>query len=339
MSTMKEVAMKAGVSKATVSRLLSGKGYVSEATKAAVYQAIEEAGYRPNLLARNLATSKSQCIGLVITNTLYNGSYFNELLSQAAKKLEDNGRQLILVDGKHSAEEEQQAIQFLLDLRCDAVIVYPRFLTVDAMDAIISQHKQPIMVVNRKLRSHQSHCIFCDHKGSSFQATRHLLAQGHRDIAFITGSLDSPTAIERLSGYKAALEAQGLPIRQELIVKGKWTPASGAAAIESLLAANTPFSAILASNDDMAIGAMKALHAAKLSVPENVSLIGFDNIPTAPFLQPALSSIKDPVSGMVNEVINRLIAMLDGGYLSQNNAFSSELILRDSVAPGPYFGQ
>jgi LacI family asc operon transcriptional repressor len=89
----------------------------------------------------------------------------------------------------------------------------------------------------------------------------------------------------------------------------------------------------------MAIGAMKALHAAKLSVPENVSLIGFDNIPTAPFLQPALSSIKDPVSGMVNEVINRLIAMLDGGYLSQNNAFSSELILRDSVAPGPYFGQ
>ena len=103
MSTMKEVAMKAGVSKATVSRLLSGKGYVSEATKVAVYQAIEEAGYRPNLLARNLATNKSQCIGLVATNTLYNGSYFNELLSQAAKKLEDNGRQLILVDGKHSA--------------------------------------------------------------------------------------------------------------------------------------------------------------------------------------------------------------------------------------------
>lgn len=339
MSTMKEVAMKAGVSKATVSRLLSGKGYVSEVTKAAVYQAIEEAGYRPNLLARNLATSKSQCIGLVITNTLYNGSYFNELLSQAAKKLEDNGRQLILVDGKHSAEEEQQAIQFLLDLRCDAVIVYPRFLTVDAMDSIIGQHKQPIMVLNRKLRSHQSHCIFCDHKGASFQATRHLIGQGHRDIAFITGSLDSPTAIERLSGYKAALEAQGLPPHENLIVKGKWTPASGAAAVESLLAAKMPFSAILASNDDMAIGAMKALHAAKLRVPEDVSLIGFDNIPTAPFLQPALSSIKDPVSGMVNEVINRLISMLDGGYLSQNNAFASELILRDSVAPGPYFGQ
>src|SRR5471030_3552448 len=187
MSTMKEVAAKAGVSKATVSRLLSGKGYVGEATKIAVYKAIEESGYRPNLLARNLSTSTSQCMGLVVTNTLYNGSYFNELLSQAAKKLEANGRQLILVDGKHSAEEEQQAIQFLLDLRCDAIIIYPRFLTIDALDLIIDQCNKPIMVVNCKLRKHQSHCVYCDHKGSSFNATKYLLEQGHRDIAFITG--------------------------------------------------------------------------------------------------------------------------------------------------------
>jgi len=336
MSTMKEVAAKAGVSKATVSRLLSGKGYVGEATKIAVYKAIEESGYRPNLLARNLSTSTSQCIGLVVTNTLYNGSYFNELLSQAAKKLEANGRQLILVDGKHSAEEEQQAIQFLLDLRCDAIIIYPRFLSVDAMDLIIDQYKQPIMVVNRKLRKHQSHCIFCDHKGASFQATQHLIEQGHRDIAFISGSMDSPTAIERLSGYKEALAAHGLPLSDALIVQGKWTPACGADAVKSLLAAKTPFSAVLASNDDMAIGAMKALHQAGRRIPDDVSVMGFDNIPTAPFLQPALSSIKDPVSAMMNEVINRLISMLDGGYLSPDNTFSSELILRDSVGHGPF---
>jgi len=333
---MKEVAAKAGVSKATVSRLLSGKGYVGEATKIAVYKAIEESGYRPNLLARNLSTSTSQCIGLVVTNTLYNGSYFNELLSQAAKKLEANGRQLILVDGKHSAEEEQQAIQFLLDLRCDAIIIYPRFLSVDAMDLIIDQYKQPIMVVNRKLRKHQSHCIFCDHKGASFQATQHLIEQGHRDIAFISGSMDSPTAIERLSGYKEALAAHGLPLSDALIVQGKWTPACGADAVKSLLAAKTPFSAVLASNDDMAIGAMKALHQAGRRIPDDVSVMGFDNIPTAPFLQPALSSIKDPVSAMMNEVINRLISMLDGGYLSPDNTFSSELILRDSVGHGPF---
>ncbi|QHB31940.1 LacI family DNA-binding transcriptional regulator [Yersinia canariae] len=337
MSTMQEVAKKAGVSKATVSRVLSGKGYVSDATKEQVFKAIEETGYRPNLLARNLATNKSECIGLVVTNTLYNGSYFNEILSQAAQKLENNGRQLVLVDGKHSAKEEQEAIQFLLDLRCDAIIIYPRFLTVDAMDLIIDKYKQPIMVVNRKLRKNHSHCIFCDHKGSSYNATKYLIERGHRDIAFITGSLDSPTAIERLSGYKAALAAFSLPAQDNLIVQGKWTAASGATAVESLLTNPSSFSAIIASNDDMAIGAMKRLNEVGLKVPGDISIIGFDNIPIAPFLLPPLSSIKDPVSGMINEVINRLVSMLDGGYLSNENIFQSDLIIRDSVSNGPFF--
>lgn len=336
MSTMQEVAKKAGVSKATVSRVLSGKGYTSEETKERVYKAIEETGYRPNLLARNLATSKSQCIGLVVTNTLYTGSYFSELLSQAAKRLEANGRQLILVDGKHSAEEEKAAIDFLLDLRCDAIIIYPRFLNVDEMDALVEKHKQPIMVMNRKLRKHQSHCICCDHHGASFMATQHLIERGHRDIAFITGSMDSPTAIDRLAGYKAALTASGLPVREALIAYGKWSPASGAQAAENLLSAALPFSGLVVSNDDMAIGAMKTLNGAGLTVPGDVSIIGFDNIATAPFLQPALSSIKDPVSEMINEVIERLISMLDGGYLSTQSLFSSRLLARDSVQDGPF---
>lgn len=336
MSTMQEVAKKAGVSKATVSRVLSGKGYTSEETKERVYKAIEETGYRPNLLARNLATSKSQCIGLVVTNTLYTGSYFSELLSQAAKRLEANGRQLILVDGKHSAEEEKAAIDFLLDLRCDAIIIYPRFLNVDEMDALVEKHKQPIMVMNRKLRKHQSHCICCDHHGASFMATQHLIERGHRDIAFITGSMDSPTAIDRLAGYKAALTTSGLPVRDALIAYGKWSPASGAQAAEKLLSAALPFSGLVVSNDDMAIGAMKTLNGAGLTVPGDVSIIGFDNIATAPFLQPALSSIKDPVSEMINEVIERLISMLDGGYLSTQSLFSSRLLARDSVQDGPF---
>ena len=337
MSTMQEVAKRAGVSKATVSRVLNGKGYVSEATKTKIYQVIEEIGYRPNLMARNLATSKSGYIGLVVTNMLYNGNYFNELLSQAALKLEASGRQLILVDGKHSAREEQEAVQFLLDLRCDAVIIYPRFLSVDEMDLIIEQHKQPIMVMNRKLRKHQSHCICCDHRGSSYNATRYLIDCGHREIAFISGVLDSPTAIERLAGYKDALEHAGLSVRDELIVSGKWTSASGAAGMENLLTAGAKFSALIASNDDMAIGAIKQLNKFGLTVPNDVSVIGFDNVPTAEFLNPALSSVKEPVSDMVHEVINRLTAMLDGGYFSKDNLYISDLIVRDSVVNGPYF--
>lgn len=336
MSTMQEVAKKAGVSKATVSRVLSGKGYVSDATKEDVFRAIEETGYRPNLLARNLATSRSQCIGMVVTNTLYNGSYFNEILSQAAQKLEKNGRQLVLVDGKHSAEEEQEAIQFLLDLRCDAIIIYPRYLSIDTLDTIIDRCKQPIMVVNRTLRKNHSHSIFCDHKGSAFKATQYIIAQGHHDIAFITGSLDSPTAIERLSGYKAALSDADLEVRDALIVTGKWSPESGSAAMANLLDNKIHFSAVVASNDDMATGAIKKLTDAGLKVPQDISVIGFDNIPIAPFLVPPLTTIKDPVSDMISEVINRLIAMLDGGYLSAENKFQSELIIRESVTYGPF---
>jgi len=332
MSTMQEVAKKAGVSKATVSRVLSGKGYVSEETRKQVFAAIEETGYRPNLLARNLATSKSQCIGMVVTNTLYSGAWFSEILSQAAKKVEESGRQLILVDGKHSAQQEREAIEFLLDLRCDAIILYPRFLSVDEMDDIIEQTRQPVMVVNRRLRKHHSHSVCCDHKGAALNATHALIERGHRQIAFITGSLDSPTALERLAGYKEALRQAEIAIDTQLIVEGKWTPACGAKAVTQLLERQQTFSALIASNDDMAIGALQQLNAAGLSVPDRVSLLGFDDIPIAPFLRPALASVKAPVTDMIHEVIDRLISMLDGGDMSPRADFISGLILRESVS-------
>jgi LacI family asc operon transcriptional repressor len=195
MTTMLEVAKRAGVSKATVSRVLSGNGYVSQETKDRVFQAIEESGYRPNLLARNLATKRTQTLGLVVTNTLYHGVYFSELLFHAARMTEEKGRQLILADGKHSADEEREAIQYLLDMRCDAVIIYPRFLSVDEMDEIVEKCEQPIMVLNRRLRKNSSHCVWSDHKASCQDAVSQLIAKGHREIAFITGSLDSPPGL------------------------------------------------------------------------------------------------------------------------------------------------
>ena len=176
MATMLEVAKRAGVSKATVSRVLSGNGYVSQETKDRVFKAVAESGYRPNLLARNLATKTTQTLGLVVTNTLYHGVYFSELLYHVARMTEDKGRQLILADGKHSAQEEREAIQYLLDLRCDAIIIYPRFLTVDEMDEIVENHSQPIMVLNRRLRRHASHCVWSDQKASAMRVVERLIA-------------------------------------------------------------------------------------------------------------------------------------------------------------------
>ncbi|HDG1672434.1 TPA: LacI family DNA-binding transcriptional regulator [Kluyvera cryocrescens] len=336
MTTMLEVARRAGVSKATVSRVLSGNGYVSQETKDRVFLAIEESGYRPNLLARNLATKKTQTLGLVVTNTLYHGVYFSELLFHAASMTEAQGRQLILADGKHSAQEEREAIQYLLDLRCDGIIIYPRFLSVDEIDDIIQQQQQPVLVINRRLRRNSSHCVYCDQKSASQQAVEKLIARGHRDIAFITGSLDSPTGIERLSGYKDALTKHGIAIRDELIVEGKWTPATGAAGVDMLRERQVSFSALVASNDDMAVGAIKQLHAHGVSVPQQVSVIGFDDIALAPYMIPALSSVRIPVTEMIKETINRLIFMLDGGDFKYQQTFPGELIERDSIVSGPH---
>ena len=336
MTTMLEVARRAGVSKATVSRVLSGNGYVSQETKDRVFLAIEESGYRPNLLARNLATKKTQTLGLVVTNTLYHGVYFSELLFHAESMTEAQGRRLILADGKHSAQEEREAIQYLLDLRCDGIIIYPRFLSVDEIDDIIQQQQQPVLVINRRLRRNSSHCVYCDQKSASQQAVEKLIARGHRDIAFITGSLDSPTGIERLSGYKDALTKHGIAIRDELIVEGKWTPATGAAGVDMLRERQVSFSALVASNDDMAVGAIKQLHAHGVSVPQQVSVIGFDDIALAPYMIPALSSVRIPVTEMIKETINRLIFMLDGGDFKYQQTFPGELIERDSIVSGPH---
>ncbi|EIC85297.1 LacI family DNA-binding transcriptional regulator [Serratia sp. M24T3] len=336
MITMLDVANKAGVSKATVSRVLAGNSYVSKTTRDRVFKAIEETGYRPNLLARNLATSKSQSIGLMVSNTLYNGPYFTELLFQTATLTESYGRQLVLVDGKHSAEEERQAIEFLLDLRCDGIIVYPRFLNADELTAIIESSPKPIIAVNRQLENSPQHCVYADHQQYSFNAVSHLINSGHRDIAFIRGLAGSPSADSRFRGYKIALEKYGIDYREQYIAEGGWTPRSGIDAAKTLLDRGITFSALVASNDDMALGAANHLHAMGKRIPQDVSLIGFDDISMASYFIPSLSTVRVPVAEMIETTLKQLVDMMDGKPIDALQPFPGELIIRDSLGPGPY---
>lgn len=138
-------------------------------------------------------------------------------------------------------------------------------------------------------------------KQTSFNAVTQLIRAGHTEIAFISGSMDSPTGVERLSGYKDALAQHGIPLNNDLIVKGKWTPACGAEGVKTLLLRKVNFTALVASNDDMAIGAMKQLDEQGINVPAQVSVIGFDDIALAPYTIPALASVKIPVTEMVQK--------------------------------------
>lgn len=203
----------------------------------------------------------------------------------------------------------------------------------DEIDDIIDAHSQPIMVLNRRLRKNSSHSVWCDHKQTSFNAVAELINAGHQEIAFLTGSMDSPPALNVLPGIKTRWRSMVLRSMKNLSLTVNGRLPAGRR-VEMLLERGAKFSALVASNDDMAIGAMKALHERGVAVPEQVSVIGFDDIAIAPYTVPALSSVKIPVTEMIQEIIGRLIFMLDGGDFSPPKTFSGKLIRRDSlIAP------
>lgn len=333
MVTILDVARRAGVSKATVSRALNGKVVVSEEVKARIFQAIEETGYRPNLLARKLATSESDSVGLVITNGLYNGPFFSAMIYQAATCSEDHQRQLVLADGKHSRDDERNAINFLLQLRCEAIMIYPKYLSVDELDDIIDGSSVPIVVINRELKRNRNSSVFVDHRECSVRMMEHLLSQGHREIAFVAGNEGSPTGESRLAGYYEALIHAGITPDNALIVRGTWSTESGYDAGLALLKTARPMSCILAANDDMAIGVTKAMTDNGLRVPEDISVAGFDDSIIGRYFTPTLTTVHIPMDEMINDAVRILLSPTTE---NENNAplplHQGSLIIRESVA-------
>ncbi|WP_199014555.1 LacI family DNA-binding transcriptional regulator [Shimwellia pseudoproteus] len=324
---MTDVAKAAGVSKSTVSRVLNGKDIVSEEVKASVYKAIQETGYRPNLLAQQLATQKSRMIGFVMTNTLYDGPYFSTLVYGAAACSEKYQHQLIFADGKHSADEEKQAIDCLVGMKCAGIIVYPGFLTTAELDEIITRSPVPIVVLNRQLDKHPGACVALPHYASAALMVAHLLDCGHQHIAFLSGNRHSPTNEMRLEAWRDGLSSRGIALGEEYIVQGNWTMESGYQSTCRLLESNIPFSAILAGNDDMALGAMKALQDSGYRIPEDCSVAGFDNARVSAFVSPGLTTVNIPLIPMVQQAV----AYLLGIPQVSESSLAGELIIRHSV--------
>jgi LacI family asc operon transcriptional repressor len=238
-----------------------------------------------------------------------------------------HGRQLVLADGKHSAQEERDAIDLLLSLRCEAILIYPKYLTVEELDEIIDTSETPIVVINRELSRNRSQCVFVDHQQSSERMVAYLLAQGHTRIAFVAGSEGSPTGESRLAGYHQALRNAGIEPDPQLLVRGSWSTDSGYEAGRELLARNVPFSCVLAGNDDMAIGVAKACQEAGLRLPEDISLAGFDDSVIGKYYNPALTTLHVPM----DEMIRHAVAILLLPDETPPRAHQGELVCRESV--------
>ncbi|MDQ8584153.1 LacI family DNA-binding transcriptional regulator, partial [Klebsiella aerogenes] len=205
---MLDVSIRAGVSKATVSRVLNGTGQVKESTRQQVFKAMEELGYRPNFLARSLANRTSNSIGLVVST--FDGFYFGRLLQQASRQTEAWGKQLIVTDGHDAPEREEEAVQMLADRQCDAIVLYTRHMSEQKIMSLIETIETPLVVINRDVSQARERCVFFEQQEAAFQAVDYLISQGHRDIACLTVPMHTPTGKARLAGYRSALEKHGI---------------------------------------------------------------------------------------------------------------------------------
>ncbi|WP_432699853.1 LacI family DNA-binding transcriptional regulator [Kluyvera cryocrescens] len=336
MATMLDVSIHAGVSKATVSRVLNGTGQVKESTRQQVFKAMEELGYRPNFLARSLANRTSNSIGLVVST--FDGFYFGRLLQQASRQTEAWGKQLIVTDGHDTPEREEQAVQMLADRQCDAIVLYTRHMSEKAIMSLVNNTPMPLVVINRDVSQARERCVFFEQQDAAFQAVEYLISQGHRDIACITVPIHTPTGKARLQGYRRALEQNGIQWDPAKVKHGDSTMNCGYEMCNALLDEKVKFSALFACNDDMALGASKALHQAGLRIPQDISLFGFDDAPSAKWLEPGLSTVYLPIDNMIVTAIDQAIKLASGEEIETIPPFTGTLVLRDSVTTGPYYG-
>ncbi|MFY7976167.1 MAG: LacI family DNA-binding transcriptional regulator [Rubrivivax sp.] len=306
--TLEMVAAHAGVSPSTVSRILNGTAVVSEDKRSAVDEAVARLGFVPNPMARGLAGGRTMSIG-VVTQAI-DSPFYGGALRGIEDELARVGYSPLFVSGHWNAAQESRCFETLRARRVDGIIV----LTGRLSDAALVRHAQdlPVVVTGRNLVAPNLCALNFDNFEGARLATQHLLDLGHRDIAHITGDARHPDTQERLRGYRAAMAAAGLPIRPGLVVAGHYTEDSGRLAVERLIDGRETFTGIFAANDQMAFGARLALHRRQMRVPDDVSLVGFDDVASAVYSIPPLSTVHHPVNELGQSAAIAMLQLLAG---------------------------
>lgn len=328
MATIYQVAERAGVSLSTVSRVLNGKTTVNKALKAKVEQAMRELNYRPNSVARSLATNRSDSIGVLVSEL--NTPFFGDLMQAIESTLRNADKHVIITVGHNNLETEKDAVEFLISRNCDALIMHVEAMP-DTYLKEVNDTRLPISVVNRQVEGLENSCISLDNEMGGYLATQHLISLGHKDIAYISGPSDKRDANQRLAGHRRALEEAGLPVNPALIYEGHYNEDDGKLGLLELLSQDIPFSALVCANDWMASGAMSCARDLGMSLPHDLSVVGFDDAVFAHHIFPRLTTVSNPIYQM-GEMASRFI--LNNVYnhsLSLRPVFEPQLILREST--------
>ena len=306
--TIEMVAQMAGVSLSTVSRILNGTATVSEAKTRAVDAAIAELGFVPNPVARGLAGGRTLSIG-VVTQAI-DSPFYGAALRGIEDQLDPAGYSPLFVSGHWNAASEARCIDVLRSRRVDGIIVLTGRMTDQALKNCAKS--LPVVVTGRTLKAPGLFSLNFDNFEGGRMATHHLIQLGHRRIAFITGDPAHGDSTERMRGYRAALDAAGISFDPALVVPGEYHEVNGLLAVDRLLESRQRFTAIFAATDQMAFGAALGLQRRSLRVPDDVSLVGFDDLPTSQFAIPPLSTVHQPAYELGRLAASAMLDLLAG---------------------------
>jgi LacI family transcriptional regulator len=324
--TLGMVAQQAGVSPSTVSRILNGTAKVSAEKRALVENMIQALGFKPDPVARSLAGGRTMSVG-VLTQFI-DSPYYGEALRGIEDELHRVHYSPLFVSGHWNEHEETTRLTLLQERKVDGLIV----LTGRLSDATLLgvAEKLPVVVTGRRLSAPNIFSIDYDNQEGARLAVHHLQAMGHRQIAFISGPLDHPDAEERLRGFEQAMRTSAPGYQPEMVVQGDFQESGGFRAMNTLLQSRLPFSAVVAANDQMAYGARLALHRAGLRVPEDISLVGFDDLPHSAFTLPPLTSVRQSVYEVGQTAARALLDML-AKRTPPSTVIPAELVVREST--------
>ena len=320
-ATMKDIARRTGLGLATISSYFNG-GNVREKNRIKIEEAIEELHYEVNEVARGLKTNATRTIGVVIPEL--NNTFCAEIITGMEDVLRSHGYATIVCDCRTDKKLEREAVEFLTRRRVDGIINMP----VDEAGNHLKRFQKtgkPIVLIDRKIQGINCDSVLVDNKKAAEDAVRYFIERGHRNIGIIGGPEEVFTAQERMAGYYKALESAGIPVSESLIWHGDYTIQGGVRGLEELVQNNPEMTAVFVTNYEMTMGAMIGVNELGIRIPEQLSMIGFDNLQFARACNPKLTIVAQPTDGIAREVAKVMLNHLENAGETSGELFSGKL--------------
>jgi DNA-binding LacI/PurR family transcriptional regulator len=319
--TSYDVAKLAGVSQSTVSRVIAGGANVSEDKRKKILEAVEKLNFQPSAIARGLTTNKTKMIGIVVKQ--FTNPFYTEVLSKFYSKLSSLGYHLIFINSENEEIQEEE-ISLLAEYKVEGVIITDALLSSPAAQKL-SRNNINVVLFNRYVADVNCSAVYCDNYMAGRLMATYLFEMGHKHIAFISGPFNTSTTIDRKRGVEEVLAEKGLP--PLYIESGAYTFESGFKAAQALLARKENFDCIFCANDITALGAIEAIRVMGLKIPDDISIVGFDDIYMAGWPSYSLTTWKQPINKMIESAIKLLL----NSDTKETVMIKGHLVIRNSV--------